>query len=198
MADMKSLEELIEELQKPEYYRAYKKRDELIEQIRTTALELRKSQLVCVGKKIIRRLYLRVKHKRIAYTSFHKLIEILRIYDAPELYYYLHDIVLADVRENKYESFWFLVTLLKIKHRIDGDTERLQEIYIERYLLPNQNSRIDSKFLSTFVTEFPTYDRSKLFRHCIRYRQYHDTFGDGLLKIFLGLNPEYKKFLLLE
>lgn len=195
---MKALEKLIDEVSSQEFYRAYKKRDEKIEEIRTVAKDLRKSQLIIVGKKVIRSLYFRVRQMRMAYTTFYSLLEIFRIYETPELYYYFQDIVLKAVRENKYDSQWFLITLLKVKNRLDGDTNRLQDIYIERYLSPNQNDRIDARFLQVFFSEIPFYDKSKLFRHCVRHKAIKDTYGGELLGIFFGMNPEYKKYMVLE
>lgn len=198
MANMKILIQLLEEIQHPTYLRAYKKRDAKIEEIKIAAKDLRKSQLFSVGQKIIKSLYFRVRQKRLSFSTLYKLLDILRIFEMPELYRILEDEIIGFVHENKYKAHWFLILLLKIKNKMDGDTGLLQDVYINRYLLPNRSGRIDSSFLYDYYDNIKFLDRSKLFRNCIKYKERSDSYGKNILFVFYELYPEYKKYSVLE
>lgn len=198
MASIIPLQNLLEDIQQPKYLRSIKARTSRLAEINKAAHVLRKSQLECVGRKFVHRLMLAVRFGRMNYRTFYKLVDALRVHEITSVYFLLHNKILAFVRQNKYKARWFMIFLLKLRHKRDGDTKRLQDIFLERYLTPSADyARIDSTFLNMFLQEFPQFDRNKLFRHLIRYKKVKDTFGKSVLATFFEVCPEFSKYAIL-
>lgn len=197
MADITNLVALLDEIQKPTYVHATKARTNKLTAIEKAAKELRKTQLERVGRQYVYKLMLAVRFGRMNYRTFYRIVDYLRIHET-SAYFIIHHKIISFVAENKYKARWFMIFLLRLRHKRDRDTKSLQDIFIDRYLTPRDNyARIDSTFLNMFVKEYPEFDRGKLFRHLVVYKKAKDSFGKEVLSTFFEICPEYSKYAIL-
>lgn len=199
MASIVNISNLLDEIQQPLYIHATNARTNKLIAIQKAANELRKAQLECVGRKYVYKLMTGVRFGRVNYRTFYKLVDILRVHET-SAYFILHHKILDFVTVNKYKARWFIVFLMKLRHKRDGNTKHIQDVFIKRYLSPKNDlsARIDSTFLNMFVQEYPSFDRTKLFRHLVNYKNAKDSYGKNVLSTFFEICPEYSKYAILE
>lgn len=136
--------------------------------------------------------------RHVSYATLYKLIQILRIDKLRTLYDRLESEVLKRVRQNKYKAFWLLVALIKTKQKVDGDISNLENVVYARYFSPNKKGYIEARFLKSFIKEFDTHDKMRLFKHCLEHRECKDTYGVKMLDAFFSVCPEYEKYSILK
>lgn len=195
----KFLETILDTIQQPYYLRAYKARDELLFELSTIMISLSgKAKINTLVRKVIinkiPNLLDAVQKRKVCYSTLERIIEILDISRCKTLYLFLESDILGRVKKNKYKAFWLMLILLKTKIALDNNTLNLETVLFERYLKPNRNKKIDTNFLECYIKSVPTFNRKMLFRHCLRYRQYTDSYGNNILDILFKICPEFEKF----
>lgn len=189
---------LLEEVIKKTYLRSYNKRNTIIAAIEDTISfkghQLGLKWLCGIVREQIPKIIESVFNRTVNYSTLNKIIEILQISKIYKLYTILEPEIISKVKRNKFKSFWLFITLIKTKLKLKRETLTLEDIFHLRYLTPNKNGVISSLFLENFINEVPRYNKQKMFKHCLKYRQYTDTYGIGLLDVFFSICPEYKKY----
>lgn len=192
------LDELLAEIQRGVYFRAYKKRDALITKIEHHIDQLDNKTLAKYSAKYIRLFVVAVAERRMRLSTFNSLMQAFSIARNAKALRLLEKIVLSGVQKSKWKHFWLLLSVIRIKHEAKKSSIDLERNLISWYLKPNRQNKVYSTFLSNYIKHVPSFNRDLLFKHCLKHKHARDSYNKEMIDVFISICPEYEKYRIMK